>query len=179
MKNIPILTLLLVFLQGCTNDISDVEQFVASVKMIRGTGIEPMPEPSEFIHFEYSAAFLRSPFDQPQQELTIDVITQSRDCLQPDVNRNKSVLEAYGLENLVMMGSLGLSDDLWALVKTATGEVYKVKKGNYIGLFHGLITRVSEQQIELTEVVPDGSGCWMERSNSLALVSGDELKEKI
>ena len=178
MKYIVILTLLFI-VQGCSNDISDVEQFVTSIKVTKGNDIESIPEPSTFIHFEYSAAFLRSPFDQPQQELTIDVITQSRDCLQPDVKRNKSVLEAYGLENLTMMGSLGLSKDLWALVKTANGEVYKVKKGNYIGLFHGQITRVSEQQIELMEVVPDGSGCWMERSNSLALISGDELKEKI
>lgn len=29
--------------------------------------------------------------------------------------------------------------------------------------------QVTEQQIEIVEVVPDGSGCWVERNNSIAL----------
>lgn len=113
--------------------------------------------------------FLRSPFVAPSQELTQDVISQSRDCLQPELGRTKSVLEAYGLDNLVMRGSLGDSNALWALVQTLDGDVHKVKKGHYIGLFHGKIIQVTEQQIEIVEVVPDGSGCWVERNNSIAL----------
>ena len=103
------------------------------------------------------------------RSLTLDVISKGRDCLQPDVNRRKSLLEANALDNLVMRGTLGTSEELWALIQTNGGEVYKVKKGNYIGLFHGKIMQVSEQQIEITEIVPDGSGCWVERQNSLSL----------
>lgn len=163
------LLFILIGLQGCGDDISDVEQYVESVKVMRGVRIEPVPKPSEFKHFEYSATFIRSPFDAPQQELTVDVISQSRDCLQPDITRSKTVLEAFGLDNLVMRGSLGESDDLWALIETSSGDVHKVRKGHYLGLFHGQITHVSELQVEMIEIVPDGSGCWVERNNSIAL----------
>lgn len=158
-------------LQGCEAPMQDAKSFVASVNKTKGIAIEPLPKPAEYNHFAYSAGFARSPFDAPQQELTIDVISKARDCLQPDVNRRKSLLEANGLDNLIMRGTLGTPDELWALIQTNTGDVYKVKKGNYIGLFHGKITQVSEQQVELIEIVPDGSGCWVERQNSLSLNS--------
>jgi len=159
----------LLLLQGCESDISETKQFVANVKLSKGIAIEPMPKPTPFKHFEYSAGFLRSPFVAPQQELTLDVISQSRDCLQPELGRAKSLLEAYGLDNLTMRGSLGDNEGLWALVQTLDGDVHKVTKGHYIGLFHGKILQVTEQQIEILEIVPDGSGCWVERNNSIAL----------
>lgn len=165
------LLIVLIGLQGCESSMQDAQNFVAKVKQSKGIAIEPLPEPLTYQHYEYSASFNRSPFEAPQQELTIDVISKSRDCLQPDVNRRKSLLEANALDNLVMRGTLGTPDELWALIQTNDGDVYKVKKGNYIGLFHGKITQVTEQQIELTEIVPDGSGCWVERPNSLSLHS--------
>lgn len=169
-----LLLIALVGLQGCNNDISDIEQFVESVKVMRGVRVEPIPQYREFQHFAYSATFVRSPFEAPQQELTLDIISESRDCLQPDISRNKAVLEAFGLDNLMMRGSLGLSKDLWALIETAGGEVHRVRKGHYLGLFHGKITQITEQQVELVEIVPDGAGCWVERSNSIALATATE-----
>ncbi|MDP2560996.1 pilus assembly protein PilP [Psychrobium sp. 1_MG-2023] len=169
MKRLLSLLLLAPLLTACNDDMTEVQQFVAAVKQTEGIAIEPMPEPLPFKHFEYSASFLRSPFVGPQQELTLDIISQSRDCLQPDINRNKSLLEAYALDSLSMRGSIGFDGELWALIQTNDGDVYKVGTGHYIGLFHGQITQVSEQQIEIIEIVPDGSGCWVERNNSLAL----------
>lgn len=160
-----------VLLQGCEEPIEDTKNFIATVNATKGIAIEPLPKPLEYNHFEYSAGFTRSPFDAPQQELTVDVISKARDCLQPDVNRRKSLLEANSLDSLIMRGTLGTSNELWALIQTTTGDVYKVKQGHYIGLFHGKITQVSEQQVELIEIVPDGSGCWVERQNSLSLNS--------
>jgi type IV pilus assembly protein PilP len=159
----------LVLLQGCESSMQDTKSFVASVKQSKGIAIEQLPKPLTYEHYVYSASFSRSPFDVPQQELTLDVISQNRDCLQPDIHRRKSLLEANALDNLIMRGTLGTPEELWVLIQTADGDVYKVKQGNYIGLFHGKITQVSEQQIELTEIVPDGSGCWVERKNTLSL----------
>lgn len=161
----------LALLQGCESSMQDTKNFIASVKQSKGIAIEPLPKPLTYEHYVYSASFSRSPFDAPQQELTLDVISQNRDCLQPDINRRKSLLEANALDNLIMRGTLGTPEELWGLIQTADGDVYKVKQGNYIGLFHGKITQVSEQQIELTEIVPDGSGCWVERQNTLSLQS--------
>lgn len=169
MRHVIFFLATLVLLQGCESDISETKRFVETVKLSKGIAIEPMPEPAPFKHFEYSAGFLRSPFVAPQQELTQDVISQSRDCLQPELGRAKSLLEAYALDNLSMRGSLGDKSSLWALIQTLDGDVHKVKKGHYIGLFHGKIIQVTEQQIEIVEIVPDGSGCWIERNNSIAL----------
>ena len=168
MKRLALISLLLV-LTGCGDTLEGVKAYVEEVKASPKPAADPLPEVKEFEHFEYSAKYLRSPFVAPQRELTEDVITESRNCLQPDINRRKNPLEAYGLDNLHMRGSLGQKDDLWALVQTLDGDVYKVRKGHYLGLFHGQIVRVSDQQIELTEIVPDGSGCWKERDNILAL----------
>jgi len=169
MKRIFVLIVAAFALLGCENDISDTKEFVERVKLTKGVAIEPMPEPLPFKHFEYSASFIRSPFVAPQQELTQDVISQSRDCLQPELGRTKSLLEAYALDNLSMRGSLGDDEGLWALVQTLDGDVHKVRQGHYVGLFHGKILQVTEQQIEIVEIVPDGSGCWIERNNSIAL----------
>jgi len=172
MKKICVLVAIFLLLQGCENDIADTKQFVEKVKLSKGIAIEPMPESMPFKHFEYSAGFIRSPFVAPQQELTLDVISQSRDCLQPEIGRTKSLLEAYALDNLTMRGSLGDDKALWALIQTLDGDVHKVKQGHYVGLFHGKILQVTEQQIEIVEIVPDGSGCWIERNNAIALNSG-------
>lgn len=161
-------------LLGCGDDLQEVKEYVVEVQASKKLIAEPLPEIKEFQHFEYSAKYLRSPFVAPQRELTEDVITETRDCLQPDIKRRKNPLEAYGLDNLHMRGSLGQKEDLWALVQTLDGDVYKVRKGHYLGLFHGQIVRVSDQQIELTEIVPDGSGCWVERDNILALNTDSE-----
>lgn len=156
-------------LQGCESPIEDVHNFVASIKTTKGMTLDPLPKPSPYYHYEYDAAHIRSPFDVKQSELISNAMNNQHDCLQPNFKRRKSLLEAHALDNLVMRGTLSASKEFWALVQTNTGDVYKVKKGDYIGLFHGRITKVNEQKIELTEILADGSDCWIKRKNSLLL----------
>jgi type IV pilus assembly protein PilP len=44
-----------------------------------------------------------------------------------------------------------------------------VQAGNYAGQNYGKITRVTEYEVELTEIVPDGIGGWMERQATIAI----------
>ncbi|NRA61122.1 MAG: pilus assembly protein PilP [Psychrobium sp.] len=164
-----ILLMLTLLLAGCGVQDDSVEQLVASVKQSKPLTISPLAATVKFEHFSYRSANLRSPFVAPKQELTADVISQSRDCLQPNIKRRKSSLESYALEALSMRGSLGNKQQLWALIQTHDGQLFKVKKGQYVGLFHGQVVQVSEQKIKLLELVPDGSGCWVKRENSLVL----------
>jgi type IV pilus assembly protein PilP len=55
-------------------------------------------------------------------------------------------------------------------VKTQEGIIYRVRAGNYMGQNHGQITQVSEDKIELTEIIsdPKGNG-YMERQATVAL----------
>ncbi len=128
-----------------------------------------MKEPPQFEHFDYQADMLRSPFVPPSRELTEEVIDTTKDCLQPDLKRRKSRLETYALDNLKMRGTLSEDNVVWALVETTDGNVYRMGVGEYLGLYHGRIAKVSAQNIDIIELVPDGSGCWTERNSSLEL----------
>ena len=68
-----------------------------------------------------------------------------------------------------MCGILSEADTIWALLETSDGSVYRLGTGQYLGLYHGKIAKVTPQTIEIIELIPDGSGCWTERSSSMEL----------
>ena len=68
-----------------------------------------------------------------------------------------------------MVGTLSQKNGVWAIIKAPDGLVYRVKRNNYLGQNYGRITKISEDKVELTEIVPDGLGGWQERSASLVL----------
>jgi len=51
-------------------------------------------------------------------------------------------------------------------------NLYRVRKGNYMGQNFGVITGIDEGSIKLKELVQDSSGEWVERSSGLQLVEG-------
>ncbi|WP_299798609.1 pilus assembly protein PilP [uncultured Shewanella sp.] len=168
MKLLPLL-ILSVFLVGCVGDRSDLELFVTTTKAQHVAHIPPLKEPPKFEHFEYQADLMRSPFVPPSRELTEEVIDTSKDCLQPDLKRRKGRLETYALDNLKMRGTLSEVENIWALVETNDGSVYRLGIGEYLGLYHGRIAKVTPQTVEIIELIPDGSGCWTERLSNLEL----------
>ena len=87
---------------------------------------------------------------------------------QPDLDRPKEPLEAFPLESIQMVGSLTQGRETFGLVK-AGPNLYRVRKGNYMGQNFGVITGIDEAQISLKELVQEGSGEWVERSSSLQL----------
>jgi type IV pilus assembly protein PilP len=91
--------------------------------------------------------------------------------LQPNLNRPKEPLEAFPLEAIQMVGTLSQKKEMYALVKAGT-NLFRVKKGNYMGPNFGLITGIDEGQINLKEVVQDSGGDWVERSTSLQMQEG-------
>ena len=68
-----------------------------------------------------------------------------------------------------MVGTLSQKNGMWAIIKAPDGLVYRVTRNNYMGQNYGRITKISEDKVELTEIVPDGLGGWQERSASLVL----------
>jgi len=83
--------------------------------------------------------------------------------------RVKEPLEAFPLESIQMLGTITQEKETFALVK-AGPNLYRVKKGNYMGQNFGVITAIDEAQISLKELVQDGSGEWVERATALQLV---------
>lgn len=158
-----------VLLQGCNDDLADIQQFMASVKTNTPAGIPPLPKAETFQHIPYKSANGRSPFSLPKPEMLAEKITAAQDCLSPDPNRVKEPLEKYALDNLTMKGTLGDASDFWALVEASDNSLHRVRKNNYLGLFNGRILQVDPNQIEIIELIPDGAGCWKERTTQLQM----------
>jgi len=91
--------------------------------------------------------------------------------VQPDFNRPKEPLEAFPLDAIQMVGTLSQNKDMYALVRAGT-NLFRVKKGNYMGQNFGLITTIEEGAINLKEVVQDSGGDWVERSTTLQMSEG-------
>ncbi len=93
--------------------------------------------------------------------------------MRPDPNRPRQYLEQYPVGNLTMVGTLSQEARTFALVQDADGGVHRVERGDYMGTDHGRILAIEESAIELLEIVPDGTGGWVERSRTVSLGGGD------
>jgi type IV pilus assembly protein PilP len=88
----------------------------------------------------------------------------------PDENRSKDTLERYKLSTLKLVGTLSKNEtDLQALIKTTSGGVHILEAGHYIGLNNGLVVNVSETKVDILEVVPNGSGGWISRPQTMGM----------
>lgn len=167
---------------GCAQrDMTDLQQFVETTK--RTTPVkkpDPPPEIKPYTPFAYTAQgvkdpFIVAPFAQEEElELTQALAAQqsgSYTGVRPDPNRVREELEKYSLGSLKMMGTfrMGGNNELWALILAPDGVVHRVQNNNYLGTNHGKIVDITEQRLDLREIVPDGPGRWQERDAFLSL----------
>lgn len=68
-----------------------------------------------------------------------------------------------------MRGTLSEVDRIWALLETSDGNIYRIGTGERLGLYHGKIVSVTNQRVDIIELIPDGTGCWNERNSSMEL----------
>jgi type IV pilus assembly protein PilP len=67
-----------------------------------------------------------------------------------------------------MVGSLNRDGQLVALVKVDK-LLYQVRSGNYLGQNYGRVTRITETEVVMREIVQDSAGEWIERAAALQL----------
>lgn len=154
-----------IVLAGCSPGRADLEAYVADVKSRPGPPLEPLPVMQQFETFEYHAHDLRDPFSLPKQT----EVSVSAQGPRPDPDRRKEYLESFPLDGLDMVGTLGSGDEQVALVVDPEAVVHRITVGHYLGQNEGRVTAISETQIDLTELVADGAGGWLERQATLAL----------
>lgn len=172
MRKLIIPAILPLVMAGCANkDMGDLQQYVDEVKARPASGIDPIPEVKQVIGFIYEAKNRRDPFSQPEDE-TSAVEAVFDNGIRPDPNRRKEELESFALDSLRMVGTLEQEGETWGLVKTSDGTIHRVAEGNYMGQNDGRITRISEDKIELIELVPSGRG-FLEKEAAVALGEGE------
>jgi type IV pilus assembly protein PilP len=84
------------------------------------------------------------------------------------MNRRKEPLEAYPLDSMVMVGSVNKQGRPSALLRVEN-LLYQVNPGDYIGQNYGKITKITETEVALREIVQDAAGEWIERMSTLQL----------
>ncbi|TCK17015.1 type IV pilus assembly protein PilP [Thiogranum longum] len=156
---------------GCAgNNTEDLRSYVDSVKSRQTARVEPLPEFSPFETHLYQAMDARDPFTPPSYSTPKSQVAHaSNGGISPDFNRPREPLESEPLDGLRMVGTLGRDGMSWALVRMSDSTIHRVKPGNYLGQNHGKIVSITESEVEVTEIVPDGLGGWIERQASLAL----------
>ena len=68
-----------------------------------------------------------------------------------------------------MVGTLDIGDTTYGLVQTADGLIHRVVPGNYLGQNDGRITGITESEINVTEIISDGIGGYIERDAAIGL----------
>jgi len=157
------------FVAGCTaNDVtSDLRIYVAEVKSRPKAPLEPLPEIPQVDTFVYVHGDRRDPF--APTESTTEESVDVGNGIAPDPYRRKEELEVFSLDTLRMVGTLEKEGNLWGLVTSADGILHRVRAGNYMGKNHGQITEITDTDIQLTEIISNGQGGYLERHASIAL----------
>ncbi len=155
----------IVVLAGCSgSDNEDLMTYIDEVKARPGGRIEPLPQIKPYETFRYQASEMRSPFVYTRPK------AKGRSAgPRPVQNRTKEYLEQFPLDTLDMVGVLDKNNVQYALLKTSDGLVHRVVVGNYIGQNEGRVTRISESEVILEELVADGVGTFYRRPASIGL----------
>ena len=118
---------------GCAPHIDDLVAYTNDVKQNTKPSIEPYPEFEQKPVFVYDAQGFRSPFVRPKASRAPVVAQVKANCSQPDANRTREPLEAYGIDALSLTGRFRSNGDTWVLFKTNDGGLYQAKKRQSTG----------------------------------------------
>jgi type IV pilus assembly protein PilP len=144
-------------------DAPNLQKWVAEVKKRPAPALEPLPVMQQFETFEYAAQSLRDPFSNAFSD------DSGGTGPRPDPNRRKQVLEQFPLDSLDMVGTIGQGAGEVALLRAPDKVTYRVQPGMYIGQSNGRVTAVTDDRIDLVELIPDGAGGWLERPAAITL----------
>jgi type IV pilus assembly protein PilP len=153
----------------------DLRQWMVEEKNQTRPKVAPLPAPKQFIPEAYAITAAVEPFSnvkltQALKRESSQAVTNGA-LVAPELARRKEPLEAFPLDSMTLVGNLTKSGQPVALVKV-DNLLYQVKPGNYLGQNYGKVTKITETQITLREIVQDAVGEWIERPATL------ELQEK-
>jgi type IV pilus assembly protein PilP len=95
-------------------------------------------------------------------------VTVNGALVAPELVRRKEALESFPLDAMAFVGSLVRTGQPVALVKVDT-LLYQVRPGNYLGQNYGKVTKITETEVTMREIVQDAVGEWIERTATLQL----------
>lgn len=158
-----------VTLIGCKANQEPLSDFVSQVEAKARKDVEQLTPSLDFVAAKYQQRQLRAPFVLPEAAIVQDQPVAKKNCWQPTARAKTGKLEKYPLSKLRLKGVMGRGGSVSGLVQTPSGNVIKVKNGQFIGLNNGKVTKVTSKYVLINETLPDGLGCWQKRNVKLAL----------
>jgi type IV pilus assembly protein PilP len=156
-------------LAACTSSTDELQQWMEEQRQQTRPSVKPLQAPKKFLPQPYEAMNGVDPFSL--QKLTVafkQEAAQPSSLLASEMKRRKEPLEAFPLDGMTMVGSVVRNGRQFALLRVEK-LLYYVKAGDYLGQNFGRITKISETEITLREVVQDAAGEWIERTSTLQL----------
>jgi type IV pilus assembly protein PilP len=175
-----LLTIVTAVLSACaTEEQTELKDWMKQQRSKTPASITPVTAPLAFIPSPYGQSASSDPFDEQKLKNVLAKIksTVNAGIAAPDVARKREPLEGFPLDNIKMTGFVLKQGRPSALV-SASGALYSVAAGQYIGQDFGKIISVSEQEITIKEVVQDASGVWAERTSKLPLMVATKETKK-
>ena len=156
-------------LAACSGEQEELQQWMDQQKREVKPNVQPLSPPKKFIPQPYAMSDGVEPFSP--QKLTVALKQESRQpnsVIAAEYNRRKEPLEAFPLDSMTMVGSVVKEGKPYALLRV-DNLLYQVKLGDYIGQNYGKITKITETDVALREIVQDAAGEWIERPSALQL----------
>ena len=150
----------------------ELRQWMAEQKSQTRPKIAPISEPKQFKPESYTQVSTIEPFSN--QKLTQALKRESTQAtangalIAPELARRKEALESFPLDSMALVGSLTKAGQPVALIKV-DNLLYQVRPGSYLGQNYGRVTKISETEVTLREIVQDAVGEWIERPATLQL----------
>jgi len=156
-------------LSACSGEQEELTVWMEQQKREVKPNVQPLVPPRKFDPAPYAGAQAVDPFSN--QKLTVALKQEARQpnsLLASEMNRRKEPLEAFPMDSMSMVGSVTKNNQQYALLRV-DNLLYQVKVGDYLGQNYGKITKISETEVSLREVVQDAAGEWIERTSTLQL----------
>jgi type IV pilus assembly protein PilP len=166
---LPLVLAMMAMMAGCSRESEELQTWLEQQRREVKPNVQPLTPPKRFLPHPYAALQAVEPFSP--QKLTVALKQEARQpnsALSSEMARRKEPLEAYPLDTMNMVGSVDKSGRRFALLKVDK-LLYQVKVGDHIGQNYGRITKITETEIALREIVQDAAGEWIERPTSLQL----------
>lgn len=154
-------------LSACSHSMSDLETWVTEVKARKTSQIDPIPQMKQYEAYAYVGENRRDPFVAAPGEARPND-NGELSALRPDLNRSKEPLEEFPIDALRLVGVVTFNSKTYAMVKAPDSVIHRVTVGDHLGQNYGRIGKVSEAEVSLTEIIPDGFGGFIERAAALA-----------
>jgi type IV pilus assembly protein PilP len=161
--------LLVLNLAACSGSDDELQAWMEQQRHEVQPSVKPLSPPQKFNPQAYAGMDSAEPFSaQKFTGVLKQEARQPNSAVAAELNRRKEPLEAFPLDSMAMVGSVNRKGVPFALLKVEN-LLYQVKVGEYLGVNYGKITKISETEITLREIVQDAAGEWIERPTTLQL----------